>query len=503
MWDVLHGDLKRRLVPAHRPLPALSTLKSTLRARGKSRARASGGLRGKPDYKPDIRPAAAVSATPASAGVALPPSDDELRLSASIERIVFLNPPDDGAHGAHGAHGSPARSPGAPSRPHAGSGGGLARARAASPLIVAISADGGLSFWHLLSGQLVLELEGACEANESLTALAKEETNCFLVTGDSAGYVRLWDVAQLAEYAGRLPTLFDAASAAHTPPPADSARLLLTWRAHARSVIAAEYLTGISGFLTAGADCTVRIWSIAGEQIGVFGQHAPWDLAERGTWLDAEPAEVGVPSRHKDLPSAEVPLTDIFPPPVLASLVAALSGRRHALFRNQRVRAARRAAHRARLARRSQRCAPAVPPARAGGRAGPKPPRAEGDARADQAAAPRLGARARVARAKRGQVQARQGGAPFAVGRERRRRQAPAAAVGAAVGARGGHLTRGAAHAQHGRVPRGASAHPPERQLARVELDEPTRVAARLGVARALATGRAQPDGPIGLLGAL
>jgi hypothetical protein len=113
---------------------------------------------------------------------------------------------------------------------------------------------------------------------------------------------------------------------------------MLSWRAHTRAVIAAEYLIGLSGFLTAGSDCTVRMWSLAGEQVGVFGQQSPWDLNSRDTWLDAESVEVGVLSRHKDLPScSEVPLTDILPPPVLASLVATTSGRRSVLFKGQSV----------------------------------------------------------------------------------------------------------------------------------------------------------------------
>lgn len=320
LWDLLRCELKRRLTPAHRPLPALTPLqpprfsqpqlptvstpppfrrKSTLRPVGAAvvAAASAGGSAGAP-----------ASARPAR-------DEEELRLSASIERIAFLVPAQPASGGRRSQQ--QLRS----------SVGGLG-ASATSPLVVTVSAEGVLRFWHMASGHLLLELEAACEPNESLTALAIEETNTFLVTGDSGGYVRLWDVAAMADYSSELPAALDVRSAAYAPPPSESVRVLLTWRAHTRSVIAAEYLTGISGFLTAGADCTARMWSLAGEQIGVFGQAVPWDLAERSTWLDSEAVQVGVPSRHKDLPLAEVPLTDILPPPIIASLFTTLSGRR-------------------------------------------------------------------------------------------------------------------------------------------------------------------------------
>jgi len=63
-------------------------------------------------------------------------------------------------------------------------------------------------------------------------------------------------------------------------------RLLYSWRAHAQSICHVEYLVGIEGIITASADCTVRLWTLSGEQVGIFGQGDPWRLDERDTWFD-------------------------------------------------------------------------------------------------------------------------------------------------------------------------------------------------------------------------
>lgn len=67
-------------------------------------------------------------------------------------------------------------------------------------------------------------------------------------------------------------------------------KLLFSWRAHVRAVVKIEFLKGVEGLVSASADCTVRLWTLAGEQIGVFGQPEPWALSLSSSWLDAKPA---------------------------------------------------------------------------------------------------------------------------------------------------------------------------------------------------------------------
>ena len=38
--------------------------------------------------------------------------------------------------------------------------------------------------------------------------------------------------------------------------------------------------------ISASTDCTARLWTLSGEQVGLFGQEAGWQLDKRETWLD-------------------------------------------------------------------------------------------------------------------------------------------------------------------------------------------------------------------------
>lgn len=368
MWDLNSLKAKRRLVPAHTPRPALAPPRLPLRA-----ARASRG-RGLPML--------------ASAA-----GEDELRMCVAVERMVFLEPPArtgpqadgsvgsgeavgaaaDGAERAGGQDGDGARgAPLASTRAADASGTvdpQLQNARAPTPLVVTISADGFVRFWDVATSILVHEQAEACEPGEALTALAKGEESRLLVTGDSGGFVRLWDVAPMIQFAsgvprprrgpaqigwaqarriGASPSMQSIASVARSAldrrareshrledgqqgaaassgvEPDGPVRLRASWRAHSRAVTAVEYLESVSRFLSAGSDCTVRMWSLAGEQVGVFGQPRPWDLAERSTWLDARPVEPGAVTELKHLPSSPPPLASTLPPPMLASLLASL-----------------------------------------------------------------------------------------------------------------------------------------------------------------------------------
>ena len=43
---------------------------------------------------------------------------------------------------------------------------------------------------------------------------------------------------------------------------------------------------GVEGIVTGSTDCTVRMWTLTGEQVGVFGQDDIWSLDARSTWFD-------------------------------------------------------------------------------------------------------------------------------------------------------------------------------------------------------------------------
>ena len=52
----------------------------------------------------------------------------------------------------------------------------------------------------------------------------------------------------------------------------------LTWRAHVERVTSLALLEDRRMVLTSAADCTVRLWTMAGEFVGTFGQPDVWDV---------------------------------------------------------------------------------------------------------------------------------------------------------------------------------------------------------------------------------
>ncbi|KAL1504561.1 hypothetical protein AB1Y20_008347 [Prymnesium parvum] len=148
-------------------------------------------------------------------------------------------------------------------------------------ILVSVSADGCIRFWDAHAGRLIHTVAGACALSESLQHVCAEETNTFLFTGDSGGFVKVWDISDLVEHSSRVQPLSHAAI-----------KLVFSWRAHLCAVVRLEYLKGVEALVSASADCTVRLWTISGEQVGVFGQSEPWQLADTCSWLDAAPASV-------------------------------------------------------------------------------------------------------------------------------------------------------------------------------------------------------------------
>ena len=152
--------------------------------------------------------------------------------------------------------------------------------------LVCGTADGYLSIYSTSSMQLLDEIH-ACAPGEGVNHLCMEASTTFVVTGDSSGRIKVWDVSNLGK---RWPTerefRYMALMSHFDVPSMGSTTLLYSWRAHPRGICHVEYLTGIDGVITASSDCTVRMWTLSGEQVGVFGQSQAWTLGMRDRWFD-------------------------------------------------------------------------------------------------------------------------------------------------------------------------------------------------------------------------
>ena len=102
-------------------------------------------------------------------------------------------------------------------------------------------------------------------------AIAITPDNRHLVTGDTQGIVRSWDLS----------TASAALAAAEPAQPgrlcnrgvAVSVAAVARWRAHGRGVSSAAALDEHPDLvLTSGQDCSVCLWSVTGAKVGTFGQ---------------------------------------------------------------------------------------------------------------------------------------------------------------------------------------------------------------------------------------
>jgi WD40 repeat protein len=150
------------------------------------------------------------------------------------------------------------------------------------------SEAGNLYCWSLYGERKDMGMfYGPSKPGESILAMCTDATNRHLICGDTRGEIRVWNIE---DYCCSItsPVHFDS-----TPPP-----LVHSWQAHLSPIIFCEWADykGHGAFLLTGStDHTTRLWTMNGEEIGIFGQRQLWDiellLSSRITNDDAQSKE--------------------------------------------------------------------------------------------------------------------------------------------------------------------------------------------------------------------
>uniref|UniRef100_A0A1I8GGL5 Calmodulin n=1 Tax=Macrostomum lignano TaxID=282301 RepID=A0A1I8GGL5_9PLAT len=119
--------------------------------------------------------------------------------------------------------------------------------------------------------------EGGPEAGECVLAMVSNKRDSALVTGDTAGFVRTWSIANYA--------LFQREQLETNSP-----HCLQEFRAHNAAIVSVDFAEIEVGefVVTASVDCTAKLFTISGEAVGTFGQPKPWDIGVRKTWMQAQ-----------------------------------------------------------------------------------------------------------------------------------------------------------------------------------------------------------------------
>ncbi|KAL3877706.1 hypothetical protein ACJMK2_035372 [Sinanodonta woodiana] len=174
--------------------------------------------------------------------------------------------------------------------------------------------EGWVRAWSIeLDGGLLGQFNASHQPGQSVHAMATDSKNNFLFTGDTQGYVEIWDIkdycihkqmtlAEKREHIENLKRKFSFFRMemhemhykrittskilrhifTNHPPPETSnpsitlryPRLLSAYRAHILSINSIEFINERELIVTASADCSIRLWTIGGQYIGTFG--VPW-----------------------------------------------------------------------------------------------------------------------------------------------------------------------------------------------------------------------------------
>ncbi|XP_028286987.1 WD repeat-containing protein on Y chromosome [Parambassis ranga] len=141
---------------------------------------------------------------------------------------------------------------------------------------VLVSSQGGcLCFWSITGenhtyGQFYApEQPGDCV----LSLSSDQHKNTILVSGDTAGWLQVWDISSYA-------LDLQHESACERP------SLLHSWRAHKNSLVCVEVLevAGRVFVLTASVDGSAGLWTRNGNHVGCFGQEVMWNITDPATY---------------------------------------------------------------------------------------------------------------------------------------------------------------------------------------------------------------------------
>ncbi|KAJ3017644.1 UNVERIFIED_CONTAM: WD40 repeat domain 95 [Siphonaria sp. JEL0065] len=130
--------------------------------------------------------------------------------------------------------------------------------------LITAGGDGVIRWWRTSEAELMWEMNGVKgRAGESIYAVITNPTNSILITGDTLGWVMIYNIKE---------TCIDGRENITVPP------VLCQFRAHTRCIVSIDIFD--THIVTASTDGTSRLFTSHGKYIGTFGQEQVWDIAE-------------------------------------------------------------------------------------------------------------------------------------------------------------------------------------------------------------------------------
>ncbi|KAM9336618.1 cilia- and flagella-associated protein 337 [Symphorus nematophorus] len=141
--------------------------------------------------------------------------------------------------------------------------------------VLVSSQAGCLCFWSI-TGQTHTygQFHAPEQSGECVLSLSSDQSkNTILVSGDTAGWLQMWDIRHFALDIQDEPVC-------ERPP------LLQRWKAHERALVSVEVLEMADRLfiLSASADGSAGLWTKDGDHVGCFGQEVMWNITETATY---------------------------------------------------------------------------------------------------------------------------------------------------------------------------------------------------------------------------
>ncbi|XP_028395533.1 WD repeat-containing protein on Y chromosome-like [Dendronephthya gigantea] len=182
--------------------------------------------------------------------------------------------------------------------------------------ILVSSQSGVLEFWSMFGplkprGSFYAPPDPGC----TVLGLATDRANDILISGDTAGYVTVWDIKEYCNLSLEMVvtkawmTAKASSEDQHNFPPRQ-----FRWRAHTQSIVSLQVVSQFQQdhfILSASTDCTAKLWTINGVPIGMFDQDQTWNISQflASEYTEEKPEEKSeknlngvVPKNHKRRP---------------------------------------------------------------------------------------------------------------------------------------------------------------------------------------------------------
>ena len=176
--------------------------------------------------------------------------------------------------------------------------------------LVASGADGWIRAWSThpeggLLGQFMTDFN----IGRHILAMVSDEVNEYLITGDDYGYLKVWDIEEYCLkgvtetpmkkklesskyqkfiYVRQQKILtFHTQKGAACPLAPKSSRpketvhappILNSFQGHLKPITSVDYVNDKKLIISASTDCSIRLWTIYGNFVGIFGQREAWHI---------------------------------------------------------------------------------------------------------------------------------------------------------------------------------------------------------------------------------